>query len=89
MQHVPIFLHVDSTARDFTRMPAVDVAGAGTVGKNTVQPTMILLQGISVRMQRISTGSVAEMKRDSRKKTIVQVDTVAIVRRDGEAKRKR
>jgi hypothetical protein len=40
-------------------------------------------------MQRISTGSVAEMKRDSRKKTIVQVDTVAIVQNGGKAKRKR
>jgi hypothetical protein len=89
MQHVPIFLHVDSTARDFTRMPAVAVAGAGTVGKNTVQPTTILLQGTSVRMPKIPTDSVVGTKRDSRKKTIVGVGIVAIVQNGGKAKRKR
>jgi hypothetical protein len=70
--------------KDSTRSLDVEEAGAGTAVKSTARSTMILLQGFGVPMRRTSTASVVERRTDSRKKTIVGVDTVVIVQRDGE-----
>lgn len=64
-------------------MQDVDGVGAGIVEKNTARSTMILLQGSSVRMPRISMGSVVGKRRDLRPKPIVKEGTVAIARRGG------
>lgn len=69
----------------FTRTQGVAVVGAGTVVKNTVPCTMILLQGVSVQMQGISMENAVGGNRDSSKKTTVAVDTVVIVQKGGSA----
>jgi hypothetical protein len=81
--HVPIFLHVDSIQRAFTRSLGVGEAGAGIAVKNTAHSTMILLQEYDVQMQRILTANAVKRRTDSRKRSTVVVDTVAIALRDG------
>lgn len=58
-------------------------AGAGIAVKNTAHSTMILLQEYDVQMQRILTANAVKRRTDSRKRSTVVVDTVAIALRDG------
>lgn len=67
------------TKINFTLDSDVVVRGAGIVAKNIAVFTMILKQGNGVTMLKIITTLCAVVKKpDSKKKTIVRVDTVAI-----------
>lgn len=82
---MPIFLPVAWMRRMFfTSAKDVGAPGAGHVARSSVDITMMLLQATSWQEPRIRTSSVVGAKRDSRKMTTVQEDTVAIVIGAGE-----
>jgi hypothetical protein len=82
---VPIFLPVGWMRRMFfTSAKDVGVLGAGHVARSSVDITMMPLRATSWQEPRIRTSSVVGAKRDSRKMTTVQEDTVAIVIGAGE-----
>jgi len=82
---VPIFLPVASMIRMcFTWAKDVGAPGAGPVARSFVGIIMTLLRATSWQEPRIRTSSVVGLRRDSRSRTTVQEDTVAIVIRDGE-----
>ena len=76
----PIFLPVAWMRRMFfTSAKDVDAPGAGHVARSSVGIIMMPLRARGSLEQKIRTSSVVGAKRDSRKMTTVQEDTVAIV----------
>lgn len=82
---VPIFLPVASMIRMcFTWAKDVGAPGAGAVARSSVGIIMTPPQARSWQERKIRTSSVVGLRRDSRPRTTVQEDTVAIVIRGGE-----
>ena len=82
---MPIFLPVAWMRRMFfTWAKDVDIPGAGHVARSSVGIIMTLLLARGFLGRRIHTTSVARRRKDSRLRTTVQEDIVAIVIRGGD-----